>query len=189
MQSFFESSLFLWGILPLIIFLARICDMSLDTMRIIMIGQGRRLFAAVIGFFEVVIWLAVARQVIVNLPNPLCFVAYAAGFACGNYAGVWIEERVGIGSLMIRIITPLDGRDLMKMLKDNGYGVTAHPAQGAKGPVNILYTVVARANVRDVVRLVEEVSPRVFYTIENVRYVNEGVFPSVQGKQMFSLWR
>ncbi|NTU49810.1 MAG: hypothetical protein HGA87_02780 [Desulfobulbaceae bacterium] len=94
MQAFLDSPTFTWIILPLLIFCARIADMSLDTMRIVMIGRGRKFTAAFLGFFEVSIWLLVARQVIVHLPNPLCFFAYAGGFAAGNYVGMWIERAI-----------------------------------------------------------------------------------------------
>ncbi len=177
LSTFFDSGLFTWGILPALIFFARICDMSLDTMRIITIGQGRKGLAACLGFFEVSIWLLVARQVIVGLPNPLCFFAYAGGFATGNYVGMWIEEKFSSGAQIIRIIVDHDGRAIVAALKREGFGFTSLLGQGAQGPVDMIFTIVARHQVKCVIALIESVDPKAFYTIEDIRYVSEGVFP------------
>ena len=175
MNNFFDSSLFTWGVLPLLIFVARIADMSLDTMRIITIGQGRRFMAALLGFFEVAIWLSVARQVIVHLPNPLCFWAYAAGFATGNYVGMMIEERLASGVQMVRAVVNQDPAPIIAALRDNGYGATLMTGQGLKGPVSIIFTIVDRSRCRDVVLLIESINSKVFYTIEDLRSVSEGI--------------
>lgn len=177
MSPFFDSSVFTWIILPALIFVARICDMSLDTMRIISIGQGRKGLASFFGFFEVTIWLLVARQVIVNLPNPACFFAYAGGFATGNYVGMWIEERFSSGAQIIRIILDQDGKLMMDALKREGFGFTSILGHGAQGPVDMIFAIVDRHRVNDVIHLVEKIDPKAFYTIEDIRYASEGVFP------------
>ncbi|MBF0593428.1 MAG: DUF2179 domain-containing protein [Candidatus Omnitrophica bacterium] len=176
-MAFLDSAAFTWGVLPALIFVARICDMSLDTMRIIMIGHGRKGLASFFGFIEVTIWLVVARQVIVHLPNPACFIAYAAGFATGNYVGMAIEERLASGVQMVRMIVDRDGGPLIAALKVNGFGFTTMTGQGAQGPVDVIFTIVDRSRSGDVIRLIETVSPKAFYTIEDVRYASEGVFP------------
>jgi len=177
MHAFLDSPTFTWYVLPALIFVARICDMSLDTLRIIMIGRGRKFLASLAGFFEVSIWLLVARQVITHLPNIACFFAYAGGFATGNYVGMWIEERVSGGVQMIRIITQHEGPRLIEALKGRGYGVTTFLASGTHGPVNVIYTVVMRNEVKAATSLIETMSPKSFFTVEDVRHVNEGVFP------------
>ncbi|MEI6438337.1 MAG: DUF2179 domain-containing protein [Candidatus Omnitrophota bacterium] len=178
--TFFDSNLFTWGILPAVIFFARICDMSLDTMRIITIGQGRKGLAALLGFFEVTIWLFVARQVIVNLPNPLCFLAYAAGFATGNYVGMWIEEKFSSGAQIIRIIVDQNSKGILDALKREGFGFTLLSGQGSKGPVEMIFTIINSHRAKQVISLVEKLDPTAFYTIEDIRYVSEGVFPPVR---------
>jgi uncharacterized protein YebE (UPF0316 family) len=178
MHPFLDSPSFTWIILPALIFVARICDMSLDTMRIIMIGQGRKFYAALVGFFEVCIWLMVARQVITHLPNIACFFAYAGGFAAGNYVGLWLEERIAVGVRMVRVVISQDGSALFEALKEAGYGVTSFSARGSKGPVLVIDSVVQRNEVQRVITLIEKVAPGAFFTIEDVKQVNAGVFPS-----------
>ncbi len=185
-EHFLDSTLFTWVILPALIFVARITDMSLDTMRIIMVNHGHRHKAAILGFFEVCIWLLVARQVITHLPNPLCFFAYAGGFAAGNYVGIIIEEKFASGVQMIRIIAEQSGPALMEALTRNGFGVTSMTGQGAKGPVNMIITVVDRRRAKDVIHLVRGIDPDVFYTIEDVRSVSEGIFPPRPPRNVFT---
>ncbi|NTU49805.1 MAG: DUF2179 domain-containing protein [Desulfobulbaceae bacterium] len=184
MQAFLDSPTFTWIILPLLIFCARIGDMSLDTMRIVMISRGRKFTAAGLGFFEICIWLLVARQVIVHLPNPLCFFAYAGGFAAGNYVGMWIEERMASGAQMIRVVNHR-GVELMEALKKRGHGVTIISGEGAEGPVQIIFTVVPRKDARAVVELIQTVSPGSFYTIEDIREAGEGIFPRQRERGIF----
>jgi uncharacterized protein YebE (UPF0316 family) len=177
MATFFDSHVFTWFILPVLIFLARIMDMSLDTLRIVMIGRGRKFTVAFLGFFEVSIWLLVARQVIAHLPNIACFFAYAGGFAAGNYVGMWIEERMASGAQIIRVIVDSDGPRIMEALKARGHGVTSMRGQGAMGSVDIIFSIVQRKEAPDVLALIKGVSPGAFYIIEDVRDISEGFFP------------
>lgn len=183
MQALTESYPFLvpWVFLPLLIFCARTGDVSLSTLRIVSIAQGRTLFAAGVGFFESLIWLGVIGQILDYLHNPLCVVAYAAGFATGNIVGLKIERRLAIGQQIVRVIVPGGGDDLIEALRDAGHGVTVIEGHGAGGPVRVLFTVVRRSLVPAVTDLVEERFPRAFYSIEDVRRAAEGVF--VPGRQ------
>ncbi|HEX2991004.1 MAG TPA: DUF5698 domain-containing protein, partial [Anaerolineales bacterium] len=88
---------FTWVILPLIIFLTRVLDVTLGTLRIIFISRGRKYLAPLLGFIEVLIWITVVSQIIGGASNFAAYFAYAAGFAVGNYVGMWIEERLAIG--------------------------------------------------------------------------------------------
>jgi uncharacterized protein YebE (UPF0316 family) len=185
MTTFLDSNLFTWVILPALIFFARICDMSLDTMRIIMIGRGSKVLAAVLGFFEVCIWLLVARQVITHLPNPLCFFAYAGGFAVGNYVGVVIEEKMASGAQMVRVVMREDPAMLMSELARNSFGVTHMPGRGVTGGVNIIFTTIDRKDLERVLKIVHRASPGAFYTVEDVRLVSEGVFPARRPHNFF----
>ena len=184
MNNFFDSNLFTWVLLPLFIFCARIVDMSLDTLRIIMIGHGRKFLAAFCGFIEVSIWLLVARQVIVNLPNPLCFFAYAGGFATGNYVGMWIEERVAVGFQEVRVVISPEESGLIEELKKRGYGLTIVAGCGGMGPVSLISMIVPRAGVSGALALVRQFSPKAFYSIEDVCEVSQGVFPEVRKSRL-----
>jgi len=178
--TFFQSEIFRYVILPLAIFIARICDVSLDTLRIIYVSRGLKFLAAQIGFFEVLIWLMAISQIISNLTNPLLYIAYASGFAMGNYIGIFIEEKMAIGTVVIRIITQRDAKQLIEVLKSEGYGVTYADAQGALGPVKIIFTIIKRKDVASVLKIINRLNPQAFYTIEDIRSVRQGVFPVVK---------
>ena len=175
--AFFHSETFRLFILPVAIFMARICDVTLDTLRIIYVSRGLKFLAASIGFFEVLIWLIAITQIISNLTNPILYIAYASGFAMGNYIGITIEEKMAIGTVVIRIITQKDAAQLIEVLKADGYGVTHADAQGAHGPVKIIFTIVKRKDISFVLDIIQRFNPLAFYTIEDIRSVRQGVFP------------
>jgi len=175
--AFYHSEIFKFVLLPVLIFLARICDVTLDTLRIIYVGRGMKFLAPVIGFVEVLIWLVAITQIFKNLSNPACYVAYAGGFAMGNYIGILLEEKMAIGTVVIRIITQKDAEALIRRLKENRYGVTNVDAQGAMGQVKIIFTIVKRKDIDSVLEIVRGCNPLAFYTIEDVRSVRKGVFP------------
>jgi uncharacterized protein YebE (UPF0316 family) len=176
-NSFFDSTLFSYGLLPLLIFLARICDVSIGTMRIIFVSKGKRNIAPFLGFFEVLIWIVAVSKIMQNLDNYINYVAYAAGFATGNFVGMLIEERLAVGIQMIRVITQQGGADLMQTLNSKGFGATCVEARGAKDNVQLVYTIVQRNDLRNVLEIINRFNPGVFYTIEDVRATNEGIFP------------
>ena len=175
--AFYHSEIFKFVLLPVLIFLARICDVTLDTLRIIYVGRGMKFLAPVIGFVEVMIWLVAITQIFKNLSNPVCYVAYAGGFAMGNLIGILIEEKMAIGTVVIRIITQKDAEALIDRLKESRYGVTHVDAQGAMGQVKIIFTIVKRKAINSVLEIVRGCNPLAFYTIEDVRSVRKGVFP------------
>ena len=139
---FYQSDIYMYFVLPLLIFLARILDVSIGTIRIILISKGKKILVPLLGFFEVLIWILAISRIVQNLDNPLCYLAYAGGFAAGNYIGLIIEERLSLGMLLIRIITQKDATCLIKSLQQNGYGTTCLEASGAKEKVHIIYTVI-----------------------------------------------
>jgi uncharacterized protein YebE (UPF0316 family) len=175
-SSFFNSDAFTYGILPLLIFLARICDVSIGTMRIIFVSKGKKNIAPFLGFFEVLIWIIAISKIMQNLDNYLNYVAYAAGFATGNFVGMIIEERLAIGIQMIRVFISENGMELVKTLNSNGFGATTVEAHGAKEKVHLVYTIVHRNEMEQVLEVINAFNPRAFYTIEDVKAVNEGIF-------------
>ncbi|MCE5274114.1 MAG: DUF2179 domain-containing protein [Syntrophaceae bacterium] len=177
MSAFMDSSLYTWGLLPFLIFLARIGDVSLDTVRIIFISRNLKYYAAVIGFFEVMIWLLAIRQIFQNLGNPVCFVAYAAGFATGNFVGIIIENKLSIGKVIMRIIARECADDLVSFLRSAGYGITIIQAEGSTGPVRLIFSIVERQNLEHIVDMIKKYNPQAFYSIEDVRFVSEAVTP------------
>ena len=159
-----------------LIFLARVIDVTLGTLRISFISKGEKAVAPLIGFFEILIWLFAISQVIQNMNNVVYYFAYAGGFAGGVFTGLQIEDRMALGSRMIRTITREDARGLLDALRSAGYGVTSLRAQGASGDVDIIFSVVQRSEIEQYMALVEEHNPRAFSSIEDVRTVRQGVF-------------
>jgi len=176
-NSFFDSGIFSYGLLPLLIFISRICDVSLGTMRIIFVSKGRKNIAPILGFFEVLIWITIVSRIMQNMDNYFNYIAYAAGFATGNFAGMIIEEKLAMGIQMIRVFTYQNGDELVKSLNSNGFGATSVEAHGARENVLLVYTIVQRNNLGRVIELIMEHNPKAFYTIEDVRTAREGIFP------------
>jgi uncharacterized protein YebE (UPF0316 family) len=180
--SFYDSGFFSYVIMPLLIFLARIGDQSIGTMRIIFVSKGKRNIAPILGFFEVLIWITAISKIMQNLDNYVNYVAYAAGFATGNLVGMLIEEKLAMGIQMIRVFANERGPELVGMLNNNGYGATMVEAHGAREKVHLVYTIVHRNELIKVLDVINMFNPKVFYTIEDVRTVNEGIFtPNRQG--------
>lgn len=165
-------------LLPAFIFFARIFDVSFGTLRIISVSRGQKLLAAVLGFVEILIWIFAISQIFNNLNNPACYFAYACGFATGNYMGIVLEERIAMGSVMLRVVTREDGEELCAALRQLDIGVTEADAHGASGPVKVIFAVVKRRDLARVMETVRQFNPKAFFTIEDVRTVSQGVFPT-----------
>ena len=166
-----------WVFLPLLIFLARLIDVSLGTVRIILISRGRKYLAPILGFLEVLIWITVVSQVVGGAQNIVAYLAYAAGFAVGNYVGMLIEEKLAIGTLVVRVILPRAETELIERLRTEGYGATYVDGHGSSGPVILIYTVVMRKELPRVVSLIQEDHPKAFFTVEELRSAQLGIFP------------
>lgn len=160
-------------ILPLLIFLGRIIDVSLGTIRVIFVAKGFRKFAPFLSFFEILIWILVIRQIFTNLTNPITFVAYALGFATGTYIGMRIEEKLSVGQVMIRIITEKDTTNLLKKLKEKKYGITVVRGKGSEKKVVMIFSVIERKELSDILKIINKFNPKAFYSIEDVRFAHE----------------
>ena len=176
MTEFFHTDTFTFILLPVFIFFARIADVTLGTLRIIFVSKGMKSIAPFFGFFEVLIWLLAISRIMENLDSWICYVAYAAGFASGNYIGIFLEEKLAIGHEMIRVITRADATALVNELRNQGYGVTSIEAQGAEGAVGIIYIIARRSMIQGILDLINQYNPRAFYTIESIKFVNKDVF-------------
>jgi uncharacterized protein YebE (UPF0316 family) len=177
-ESLITPDIFAFVIVPLLIFLARVCDMSLDTIRVIFVSKGIRYLPAIVGFFEVIIWLVAIGQVMNNLTNAVCYLAYGAGFATGTIIGMAIEERLSLGLATVRIITAEDPDGLIRVLRSHDFGVTVIDAEGGKGKVKVIFTTIKRQDLQHVVGIIKDFNPDAFYSVEDVKAVAEGVFPS-----------
>jgi uncharacterized protein YebE (UPF0316 family) len=178
---FIESSWFTYGLLPMLIFLARIIDVTLDTLRIIFVSRGNKVAAPILGFFGILIWLLAITRIMANLDNWTAYIAYAAGFAAGNYVALRIEEKLAIGIQIIRVITNREASPLITELRDKGYGVTVVDAEGKDGPVHVIFLVVKRQKVKSIIHSINHFNPKAFYSIEDVRSMRIDHARLVQG--------
>jgi uncharacterized protein YebE (UPF0316 family) len=153
-------------VLPLTVFLAEMCVVTLGTIRIVFVSRGRRLLAPVLGFLEVVMWLFAIGQTMQNLSNPSCYIAFAAGFTAGNFLGLQVEKRLALGTVVLRIITSKDPSDLLEQFHRAGYGVTIVEGQGVTGPVKVVLTVVPRRELPALTSIMQAVDPKMFYSID-----------------------
>lgn len=172
----FSQEVIVWIILPSLIFVAGLAYVSLGTLRIIFIAKGRRFLSPIIGFLEVAIWLVAISQVMSNVTNIGAYLAYAAGFAVGNYVGILLEEKLAIGILVVRIITTEKDEELRSMLAERGFGVTTVDGYGMSNKVKIIFTIVNRKDVGEVTSIIKECHATAFYSIEDARSVYEGAF-------------
>lgn len=168
---------YVWVILPLIVFFARVVDVTLGTLRIIFTARGGKVLAPLLGFVEVFIWVSVIAQVTKGAHNVVAYLAYAGGFAVGNYIGMFIEDKLAIGLLVVRAIIPDNIRHIAQTLREKGYGVTIVDARGSQGPVQLIYTIVQRKNLPEVAAIVQKAYPNAFFTVEELRSAIHGVFP------------
>ena len=163
-------------LLPILIFCARVTDVSIGTIRIILVAKGYKKLAPLTGCFETLIWIVAISNIIQNIDNWACYIGYAAGFATGNYVGMLIEEKLALGHELIRIITVNNYNTLVDNLSAKGFGVTVTNAEDKNGPVGILYIITTRKKANDVVEIVNEQDASAIYTIESIRHVNRDTF-------------
>lgn len=173
----FEFDWFGYVILPVLIFLARVVDVTLGTLRIIFVSRSMKFLAPLVGFFESLIWLVAVSQVFQSLTNFGLYIAYAAGFSMGNYVGIYIEEKLAMGLLVVRTITNEDATELIEYLKEKDFGVTSISASGISGQVRLILSVIKRKDLKRMVQIINEKMPKAFISVEDVREISEGFFP------------
>ncbi|MGV8095191.1 MAG: DUF2179 domain-containing protein [Mangrovibacterium sp.] len=189
MEDFYSTDLFSYVILPVLIIVARISDVSFGTLRIVMVSKGQKIIAPILGFFEVVIWLITMSKVIQNIDNWVAYVAYGVGFASGNYIGLLIEERLAVGIVRLQIITRTNADELIVKLRKSGYGITYHEASGSEGKVAVIYSIIKRSNINNVVKLIRSYNPQAFYSVDDVRFVNKDVYSPSLPISTLRRWR
>ena len=175
-SAFLSSDLFVWVLLPLLIFLSRVLDVSIGTMRLIFVSKGFKILAPMLGFFEVTIWLLAIGQIMQHLNNIMCYIAYGAGFAMGNYIGIVLEEKMSIGTVLIRVIPKLNTDKLIDFLREREFAVTTVDVEGMSGKVKMLLSIVNRKHTKEYIEAVNQFNPKSFYTIEDIGSVKEGYF-------------
>ncbi len=192
MQDFMLSigvseNLFNYLIMPLLIFCARVGDVSINTLRIMFMMNGKKKIAPILGFFEALIWLLAIGQIFQNMSNPMSYLAYAAGFGAGTYMGMFFEEKLALGRVLVRIITPTPNPDLMEYMKENNFRFTTVGAEGRYGKVQLTFTVMKRDALTKFIEKVKNLDDKAFYTIESVKRVSEDEVNVMDDKPRFNL--
>jgi len=147
----------------------RVVDVSIGTVRIVMIMRSRLAIAAVLGFFESLLWVTAAALVFANLDSPVRVVAFAAGFATGTLMGGLVEQWVAMGTCLIRVMAPVESPSVAHALRSEGFGVTVVNAEGRDGEVRVTFTVLPRRRVKAAMAIVDEINPGAFVTVEDVK--------------------
>lgn len=173
----FDQNFISLVLIPAGIFLARVADVTIGTVRIIYVSRGMKFQAAMLGFFEVLIWIIVISQILNNLGHPITYIAYAGGFAMGNYIGILIENKLSIGKVIVRIITGENIDELQDFLEDSQIRYTIVDAMGSRGTVKIVFSIIDRKNIKTIMESIRKFAPAAFFSIEDVRQVKEGEFP------------
>lgn len=170
-----NSVYFKWMIIPLLICMARIVDVTIGTLRIIFVAKGMKYVAPVLGFFEVIIWLLAIGQIMQNLSNFVNYIAYGLGFALGNFVGIYIEGKLSLGYVLLRVITRKSAHKLKEYFIRSGFRFTLIDALSDEGPVNIIFVALRRNKVPEVIENIKRYNPKAFYTIEDLRLVSGDV--------------
>jgi uncharacterized protein YebE (UPF0316 family) len=168
-----DPTLFHYILLPILIFMARILDVSINTIRIIFMLHGKKSLATLLGFFESLIWLLAISQIFQNLSSWPTYIAYAGGFATGILVGMLIEEKLAIGNVVIRVITQKPADELTSFLSENKYRHAVLDAVSSEGNVNVIFTVTKRENLHSILSVIKSFNPNAFYTVEGVKKVSD----------------
>ncbi len=158
----------------LVIFALRIIGVTLATLRVLIMMRGRKILAAVMGFFEVLVYVLAIGQVVNNLSNVWNLLGYCLGFAAGTLIGMSIEERLALGYATVRIVSRYNSQHVADAIREAGYGATVDWGQGRSGTVGIVYATVRRKEVNPVVDLVTQVDPEAFVTVEDTKTIRRG---------------
>jgi uncharacterized protein YebE (UPF0316 family) len=183
-----SPELYEFVILPLFIFCARIADVSIATLRIIFLARGRKIIVPFLGFFEILIWLVTIGQIFKHLNNPVSYVAYAGGFAAGSYFGIIIENKIALGMQVVRIILKKEAGEFIADLRSAGFGSTVVNGEGSTGPVKIVFTIIKRKDLQSLLDLLRTDYPEAFFSVEDVRMVEEGIFPRPRFNAGKNIW-
>jgi uncharacterized protein YebE (UPF0316 family) len=181
-----DTPFFNYLILPLLIFLARITDQTIGTIRLIYAAKGFKYLAPLFGFIESLIWLTAISQIIKHLDNFYCYIAFAGGFAMGNFFGIYLEQKISIGVVLVRVILQKYEAALGENLKAAGYGYTLMDALGREGSVKLLFSTINRRDLKKYIKIVHLVRPNAFYTVEDIRQVKGNVFEKTKRSSIFS---
>jgi len=163
----------------LLIFVLRVCDVSIGTLRTLFTVRGRKYVSASLALAESAIFIFALSRVMKNVNNPSAMFAYALGFATGNFVGITIERWIGSGTILARIVAK--NPVLLVGLREQGFGVTVMQGEGREGDVAILFVVAPRRRERELLNLTEQLDPNAFVTLDAVHHALGGYLTNVPG--------
>lgn len=169
-----NSDFFIYILLPILIFLSRIIDQSIGILRIIFATKGFKFPAFLAGFFESLIWLMAISQIMNHLDNVYCYLAFAGGFATGNVVGIYLEQKLSMGYLMVRVVFQRDSESAIELLRQANFRLTIGDAMGMEQPVKMVFSAIMRNRLKEFLSILNENNPNAFYTIEDVKMVKHG---------------
>lgn len=162
----------------LLVFFARICDVSLATIRMLLVVRGKKYPAAIVGFFEASIYIAALGRVVANVDDPLKILVYGLGFASGTLLGSMLEAKLAIGHVSLEVVPPKETvEELLQILRSSGYGVTVLSGRGMEGEREVLFVTTDRKTLPKLTSVIEQYSPGAFVTVFETRSVQGGVLP------------
>ncbi len=151
----------------LLIMFMRICDVTIGTMRTILVVQGRKYLAGIAGSIEVLIWAFAIRFIFQNLDQVQNLFGYAIGFGIGNILGITLEQKIGLGYVQLNIISKNASDKIAEALRNQKYGVTVFPAHGYTGDLSVLVIIAPRKNQKKLISLVESIDSKAFITVQH----------------------
>ena len=158
-----------------VVFLLRVADQTLGTMRSLLVARNRPIYAAFIGLVESAIWIIAVSQVIKDLDDPVLIISYASGFAAGTIFGSYIENILGVGNMVVRVFSSVKDPSVAEILREAGYAVTVLNGEGRDGAVRIYLCIIPRRKLKSVLKIIKSVNPNAFVTTElaNPRLLNK----------------
>lgn len=174
--SFFTAVPF-WELL--LIFVAKVVEVSMGTLRSILINKGFRKEGTILAFFEIILWVTVASRVITGLSEaPLKAVSYCFGFACGVNIGSRIEQYLAFGRIQIQVIVSEEsGRAIAEKLRNMGFGVTTMQAEGRVQARMILMILANRRGREVVIQAIRKLDASALIVTNDVSLSHGGLFP------------
>jgi uncharacterized protein YebE (UPF0316 family) len=160
----------------LFVFLMRVTDMSLDTLRLLFVMRGRKLLAGVIGATQAAVFILAVSAVLSGPLNPFTVTGYALGFGSGVILGMFVEERLAIGFAMLRVYSPGSGKAIATALRAAGHAVTEIEARGKEGEMVVVNCVIARRDIQTVRNIIDGVDASAFVTIDQAHSLQRGYF-------------
>ncbi len=174
-------------LLPALIFLARVADVTVATVKLMFVVNNARRMAAILGFIEAFITIVALSRIVKDASNLPAFFMYAGGFATGTYVGMWLEEKMAYGSVLVRIISKHIPHHLLDYLAEHQYRYSLVEANDHSGNTKVLFTVCKRSKLGTFLTALEHIAPEVLYTVEGVKQVSHDLLPKQNKTKSFNL--